>query len=257
MKSSSVRPLSCHLTWCWIWVHLTQLWQLFQGRHPMGDMWPTWTRCVTWSGPLPPALSALPLSVGWFKSVCFRFPRMQPPRRHFSSRTFGWMLFFFPQESGQMEQTVQTSMPCAGHMTGPCWPPLMTLAKCTCSPSPAVSQGSVMFAHTQTQKIGVRVFWVFHSRCRHVDRFHTQSWAALTKAGNTTSTCIKWIISVRCLFCTARLLFNKEKCWVQTANWSLTQLAAQTGWISSSQMFGWELQGILLWNPAHLRTFCG
>lgn len=81
--------------------------------------------------------------------------------------------------------------------------------------------------------------------------------AALTKAGNTTSTCIKWIISVRCLFCTARLLFNKEKCWVQTANWSLTQLVAQTGWISSSQMFGWELQGILLRNPAHLRTFCG
>lgn len=77
-----------------------------------------------------------------------------------------------------MEQTVQTSMPCAGHMTGPCWPPLMTLAKCTCSPSPAVSQGSVVFAHTQTQKIGCREFLSFFfstAAAAHVDQFHTQS----------------------------------------------------------------------------------
>lgn len=66
---------------------------------------------------------------------------------------------FLSQESGQKEQTVPTSMPCAGHMTDPCWPLLMTLAKCTCSPSPAVSQGSVMFAHTETQKISVSFYF--------------------------------------------------------------------------------------------------
>lgn len=52
------------------------------------------------------------------------------------------------QEFGQMEQTAQTSTPCAGHMTDPCWPLLMTLAKCTCSPSPALSQGSVAITHS-------------------------------------------------------------------------------------------------------------
>lgn len=157
-----------------------------------------------------------------------------------------WMNAFLSQESGQKEQTAQTSMLCAGHMTDPCWPLLMTLAKCTCSPSPAVSQGSVMFARTETQKISVRVL-IFPSRCRHVDHRHAQSrGSVLMKAMNTTSTCVMWIISAWCLFCAARLLFNKVKCWVPTVNWSLTQLAVQKGWIPSSQMFGWALQGILL-----------
>lgn len=59
------------------------------------------------------------------------------------------------QECGQMEQTAQTSTPCAGHMTAPCWPLPMTLAKCTCSPSPALNQGSVVFTRGSTQHITV------------------------------------------------------------------------------------------------------
>lgn len=54
------------------------------------------------------------------------------------------------QEFGQMEQTAPTSTPCAGHMTDPCWPLLMTLAKCTCSPSPRLNQGSVAFARSRS-----------------------------------------------------------------------------------------------------------
>lgn len=55
-----------------------------------------------------------------------------------------------PQEFGQTEQTAQTLMLCAGHMTDPCWPLLMTLEKCTCSPTPALNQGSVVFTHRCT-----------------------------------------------------------------------------------------------------------
>lgn len=68
----------------------------------------------------------------------------------FLTQTQFWLIALplLSQESGQKEQTAQTSMPCAGHMAAPCWPLLMTLAKCTCFPSPAAIQGSVMFAHT-------------------------------------------------------------------------------------------------------------
>lgn len=63
-----------------------------------------------------------------------------------------------------MEQTAQTSTPRAGHMTDPCWPLLMTLAKCTCSPSPALIQGSVML-HTHSYTASVPT-------CLHVDSAH-------------------------------------------------------------------------------------
>lgn len=63
-------------------------------------------------------------------------------------RSFFFLSFCVLQESGQMEQMAQTSMPRAGHMMDPCWPLLMTLAKCTCSPSPALNQGSVMLTHS-------------------------------------------------------------------------------------------------------------
>lgn len=64
---------------------------------------------------------------------------------------------FLSKESGRMEQTAQTLMPCAGHMTDPCWPLLMTLEKYTCSRTPALNQGSVMFTCTQTQRISISV----------------------------------------------------------------------------------------------------
>lgn len=38
----------------------------FQGRHPVVNMWPTWTRCATWSGRLIPALwPSIPLVGRW------------------------------------------------------------------------------------------------------------------------------------------------------------------------------------------------
>lgn len=63
-----------------------------------------------------------------------------------------FLSFCVLQESGQMEQMAQTSMLRAGHMMDPCWPLLMTLAKCTCSPSPALNQGSVMLTHSDKHK---------------------------------------------------------------------------------------------------------
>lgn len=222
----------------------------------MGDTWPTWTRCVTWSGPLPPALSASPLSVGWFKSAGFRFPRVQPPRRHFSSRTF-WMNAFLLSSGIWPDGADGTDINavCRSH-DGSLLASADDFGKVHLFSFPCCQpRVSHVRSHPDSED-RCQSFWVFCTAAADTLTISTPR-AALMKAANTTSTCIKWIISVRCLFCTARLLFNKEKCWVQTANWSLTQLAAQTGWISSSQMFGWELQGILLWNPAHLRTFCG
>lgn len=72
---------------------------------------------------------------------------------------------FLSKEFGRMEQTAQTLMLCAGHMTDPCWPLPMTLAKCTCSPTPALNQGSVMFTCTETRHISfsVHVFVCTHS----------------------------------------------------------------------------------------------
>lgn len=61
-----------------------------------------------------------------------------------------------------------------------------------------------------------------------------QQMSVLMKATHNkrlTSTCLMWTISARCLFCAARLLFNKLKCWVQTTRW--IQLAVQAGWIPS------------------------
>lgn len=43
-----------------------------QGRHPVVNTWPTWTRCATWSGPLTPALWASTPLVGWENSLFFR-----------------------------------------------------------------------------------------------------------------------------------------------------------------------------------------
>lgn len=71
-----------------------------------------------------------------------------------------WMLYhpftnslFLSQEFGQTEQTAQTLMLCAGHMTDPCWRLLMTLEKCTCSPTPALNQGSVGFSHRHAASV--------------------------------------------------------------------------------------------------------
>lgn len=195
----------------------------------MGDMWPTWTWCVTWSGPLPPALSALPLSVGGYKSVCFRFPRVHPPRRHFSSRTF-WMNAFLLSSGIWPDGADGTDINavCRSH-DGSLLASADDFGKVHLFSFPCCQpRVSHVRSHPDSED-RCQSFWVFSQPLQTRWPFphpELSRGAALTKAGNTTSTCIEWIISVRCLFCNARLLFNKEKCWVQTANWSLTQLAA-------------------------------
>lgn len=97
------------------------------------------------------------------------------------------------QEYGQMEQTAQTSTPCAGHMTDPCWPLPMTLAKCTCSPSPPLNQGSVRFTHYECVSVHTLFLywhtnnpklsnssslWFFSLLHTDIDLLHLQSWTA-------------------------------------------------------------------------------
>lgn len=99
---------------------------------------------------------------------------------------FFFLSFCVLQESGQMEQMAQTSMLRAGHMMDPCWPLLMTLAKCTCSPSPALNQGSVMLTHSDKHKAhqrrGLRVCMLvlkFVPLRRHADFQHCQNYVAM------------------------------------------------------------------------------
>lgn len=101
-------------------------------------------------------------------------------------RSFFFLSFCVLQESGQMEQMAQTSMLRAGHMMDPCCPVLMTLAKCTCSPSPALNQGSVMLTHSDKHKAhqsrGLRVCMLvlkFVPLRRHADFQHCQNYVAM------------------------------------------------------------------------------
>lgn len=110
---------------------------------------------------------------------CLRRPRANSAAGAFF---LVFLSFCVLQESGQMEQMAQTSMLCAGHMMDPCWPLLMTLAKCTCSPSPALNQGSVMLTHSDKHKAhqsrGLRVC-KFVPLPRHADFQHCQNYAAM------------------------------------------------------------------------------
>lgn len=81
----------------------------------------------------------------FFQNVT-KYVRNDGSRCHFfiiKNKSFDSVFFspFVSQEFGRNQPTARTSTPRAARTLPLCWPLPMTLAKCTCSPSPVLNQG--------------------------------------------------------------------------------------------------------------------